>query len=557
MGFSHPKERWGFLALSVFAASFLLLGLGASPLVDWDENIYAEASRQMVERQEYLNIYVNDHPFAEKPPFFLWEQALSYHLFGIHEFAARFPSAVAGFFSVWVCFFLGRKIQSWELGVLWGLVYLTAFLPSLFARSAVIDATFNFFIMLSAYSLYAYDVRYGQWLSAPSPAAKNPAAHWRFLTLASVGMGLGVLTKGPLGGVIPLVSFGVYKWFYRTPKISWVHFIYCAVLSLTVGLSWYLINSWIYGLGATLNFLEFQKLLFTRPMEGHHAPFYYHFVVAIGGLFPWTPFLLLFRLKHFPASRSHLRPLLLMGLGWGVFVLILFSIVSTKLPHYSASIYIPLSLMVALCLERAIKNQAGIAFWIIGIYLLLGTLVAAWLTALPWLLENHFAAQNFSLNGLWPTPAYLTGIFLFLGIALASFLFFRKKIWRAVWTTAATLFLVSQGLWRSHVPLYLQYAQQPLLKLVEKAHQNQGKVVFYRYVSFAALFYGKQPIEMLHTYKFPGNPSILDQPAATDLFVITEQKNKNSLQTAHPLVEFLEDHGTFSLFLLPKGNPRP
>jgi len=95
----------------------------------------------MVERDNYLNIYINDYPFAEKPPFFFWEQAASYHLWGINEFAARFPSVLAGLVMVIFCFEVGRRIRDQYLGTIWSLVYLTSLLPGVFARSAVIDHT--------------------------------------------------------------------------------------------------------------------------------------------------------------------------------------------------------------------------------------------------------------------------------------------------------------------------------------------------------------------------------------------------------------------------------
>ena len=69
----------------------LFPGLDAAELIDWDENIYAEASRQMVLRDDYLNIVINGHPFAEKPPFFFWLQSFSYHLFGIDQGMSQEP----------------------------------------------------------------------------------------------------------------------------------------------------------------------------------------------------------------------------------------------------------------------------------------------------------------------------------------------------------------------------------------------------------------------------------------------------------------------------------
>ncbi len=557
MLFSSRNELWWFISLTTFAVVFLVWGLGVAPLIDWDENIYAEASRQMVERGDYLNIYMNNHPFAEKPPFFFWLQSLSYHFFGINEFGARFPSAIAGIFSVWVCFFFGRKVKSFQFGMFWGLIYLTSFLPSLFARSAVIDHTFNFFIMLSTYALYAFDVRYQQFLFLEKNRQKTVRfRHWVLLTIASVSMGLGVLTKGPLAGVIPLIGYGVYKGVYRHPKISLVHFFFCGGLSLSVALSWYVANWWVHGFRFIEEFIGFQQALFSKPLEGNQRPFFFHFVVAFIGVFPWTPFLFLFKFKHIPKAYPHLRPLLIISAVWLGFVLVLFSVVTTKLPHYSASIYIPLSFIIALCLERLIQTQRRIPRWIIALYFLMGTGFSGLLLSFYLLIDNHFKDQGIFFEIQWPQAFYLAGIGFFLGIVMGSIFFWKKKIRIAVWITAFTMFIGTQGIWRIHVPVYLQYVQQPLLDLVQEAHEQKGNVVFYRTVSFAALFYGKRSIEMLHTYKFPGHPEILNKKQETELFVITERKNKKSLKKAHPLVEFTKDHGTFSLFILPQSNEK-
>ncbi|MBF0289144.1 MAG: glycosyltransferase family 39 protein [SAR324 cluster bacterium] len=554
---NQNKDVW-FIILTLFTLLFLLLGLGASPLIDWDENIYAEASRQMVERGDYLNVYINNYPFAEKPPFFFWAESASYHLFGINEFAARFPSAMAGLFTVWLCYFFGRWLESSRFGIMWGLIYLTSFLPGLFARSAVIDHTFNFFIMSAAFSLYAYDVGYGEFLSKRK-AGKSCSSfrYWRMLTIASASMGMAVLTKGPLGGVIPLVGFVVYKWFYRTPKISFFHFCYCAALSLSIALSWYLVNWWIHGSQFILGFIQFQQSLFSKPLEGHHGPFYYHFAVAIVGLFPWTPFLLLFKLKLIPKEHPHIRPLLIFSAGWLAFVLVLFSLVTTKLPHYSASIYIPLSFIVAFCLEQFYQKQMPLPRWVIGIYLFLGGIFAVFLMLFPKLFEDFIEKQKIDFELYWSNSIYISGIGLLLGILAGSIFLLKRKIWVATWVIALTMLVCTQGFWRFHVPIYLQYIQQPLLEMVEEVHEKDSELVFYRYVSFAALFYGKRPIEMLHTYKFPGNPEILNTTPEQDIYVITENKYKKRLKREHPFVEFIKDQGLFSLFVLPKKSPSP
>ena len=548
------RYRW-LIALLVFSAFFLFLGLGNARLIDWDENIYAEASRQMIERGDYLNVVVNDHSFAEKPPFFFWEQVVSYRLFGVNEFAARFPSALAGLVMIWLCFYIGQRIESVQTGLLWGFIYLTALLPSSLARASVIDHTFNLFITSSIFFLYFFDVEYRFYLQNNGGNDRSfPIPKYLvFLTAASICMGLGVLTKGPLGGVIPLVGFGTYKLFYWRPGIKPVHFVYCAVLSLTIGFSWYTINALSHGEGFIRGFWKFQIALFTKTLEGHSGPFIYHFVIVLFGLLPWTVFLFLYRPKSAHALNPHFRPLFYLGVGWSVFVLVLMSIVSTKLPHYSASVYIPLTFIIAIAIQDYFKGDRAFPLWVPVGFSLSTAGMGILVILIPGLATRFLQNQGISLVLDWsPLITYAGAILICFGV-LGGMLLKLGRIKLAIVTIALIMLIFTQSLWRFLVPPFLGYNQQPLIEMVQEAHQKGGKIVFYRLVSFAALFYGKQPIEMLHTYKFPGDPEILNKSHKENIFIMADKSNKERLLREHPLVRHIEDRGTFSLFILEKN----
>lgn len=547
------QYRW-LIALLVFGVVFLFFGLGDARLIDWDENIYAEASRQMIERGDYLNVVINNHPFAEKPPLFFWEQVVSYHLFGVNEFAARFPSALAGIAMILLCFFIGQRIGSVETGLLWGLIYLTALMPSSLARASVIDHTFNFFIACSTFFLYFFDVEYRAFrdkLENKTTRSLIPK-HLLFLTAASLCMGLGVITKGPLGGVIPLVAFATYKIVYRRPGIHPGHFIYCAVLSLSIGFSWYFLNALAHGEGFIRGFWDFQMALFTKTLEGHSGPFFYHFVIVLLGLLPWTVFLFLYRPRAVHSANPHYRPLFFLGVGWTVFVLVLMSLVSTKLPHYSASVYIPLTLIVAIAVQNYLNNKKPWPLWVPIVFALTALGMGILVLMIPGLATQFLQDQGVSLVLDWSPYITTAGAALIcLGI-IGGILLNLRKMKVAMVIIALFMLIFTQSLWRLLMPPFLDYIQQPLIEMVEEAHQKGGKVVFYRLVSFAALFYGQQPIEMLHTYKFPGNPAILNQPQKQDIFIMADKSNKDRLLQEHPLVRHLEDRGPFSLFILEK-----
>lgn len=549
---SSFQENRNFIFILLFGALFLILGLEVSPLIDWDENIYAEASRQMVERSNYLNVYVNDYPFAEKPPFFFWEQSLSYHLFGINEFGARFPSAFAGILMIVFCYFAGRKIASKELGEIWALVYLTCLIPAIFAKSAVIDHTFNLFIGFSSLLLYAYDVQHQKSLENKLEHFSFWEKPWTVLTIASCCLGLGVLTKGPLGGVVPLVGFTGYKIWFCRKGVPWLHFLFCGVVSLSIAVAWYLLNWAVYGSEFILGFIQFQFMLLSKTAEGHTGPFFYHFLAVFLGLFPWSFFLFSFRKFSILQENSHYRPLLILGSFWTFFVLILMSIVSTKLPHYSSPVYFPLSLFIAVSLHHYLKTKTPIPRWILLGYLILGGVFGLTFLFFPQLAEYAMAQRGDVLNFDWPTASFMTGTGLLVGVGTGFFFFWKNKIMKAVWMTALGAFLFSQGLWRYQVPAFLEYDQTPMVNLVLETQKKEGRLLLYRRVSFAALYYGKQPIEMLHTYKFPGDPTALDTPQDEDLYVITEKVNIKQLIKEHPLVQHVKDAGQVSLFILPK-----
>ncbi len=549
------QPRFQLVLLLIFAGLFLLPGLGGVQLVDWDENIYGEASRQMMVRGDYLNVYVNNHLFAEKPPFFLWEQVLSYKIFGVNEFAARFPSAVAGLMMVILFFHIGSRIDSPKMGLIWGLVYLTSFLPSVYGRVAVIDHTFNLFIAAAAYFLYLFDDSFRNHQAANSPRrgkAPPKRQYLFYLTAASISMGIATLTKGPLGGVIPLVAFTGYKVFNRKPGIRITHFLYCAVLSLSIALSWYLVNWISTGESFLEGFIEFQLLLFSKPMEGHEGPFFYHFAVAFFGLLPWTALLFAYRPKQITRNNQHIQPLYFFGIAWIVFVLVLFSLVSTKLPHYSASIYIPLSMIVTFNIQNAISSKTGLPKWSVWLTFALGMGLVLVFISMPFLLNEYAKTQLVTMPEISLPQVYILGCLIAISFLAATFYFFRNQLTTGLLLIALAMMIFTQGVWHIQLPAFTAIHQKPLIEVLHQAQRKSNKVIFYRMVSFAAFFYGRQPIEILHNYKFPGNPDVLNKRQENDIYVICDYENADRLQKDHPLVEKINQVGRFCLFRIEK-----
>src|SRR4030043_901968 len=117
------------LAIAVASLALFVPFIGGVHLFDWDEINFAESAREMILTDDYLTVRINFLPFWEKPPLFIWFQVLSMKLFGINEFAARFPNAICGIFTLLFLYRTGTKIHDKSFGVFWILVYAGSILP--------------------------------------------------------------------------------------------------------------------------------------------------------------------------------------------------------------------------------------------------------------------------------------------------------------------------------------------------------------------------------------------------------------------------------------------
>ena len=320
----------GFL---VYGLIFIFPTLGDFNLFDWDEINFAESSREMLVSGDFFHVQINFEPFHEKPPLFFWLQLLSMKVFGINAFAARFPNALLGVFTPIILFMMGTKIKNSSFGILWSLVYLLGLLPSLYFRTGIIDPYFNLFIFTSIYFGY---------LHFSNEEVKNKI----HLVLSGFFAGLALITKGPVAVLIISIVF-IFFLFIRKLKIDIMSILVFFITILGCSLIWYGYEIWQSGPWFIIEFIKYQIELFSMPVAGHQQPFYYHVLVLLFGCFPFSFFALkiIFSSKTSPPFQALMRILF-----W--VVLILFTIVSTKIVHYSSLAYFPLSYLATIEMQK-------------------------------------------------------------------------------------------------------------------------------------------------------------------------------------------------------------
>src|SRR5215467_8654004 len=181
----------GVLAVLCYALFFY--GLGSIGLIGPDEPRYASIAREMLRTGDYITPRLYGLPWFEKPPLMYWLAAAGYKIFGNSESAARFPSAAAATVCVFFIYYCGRRLWNRGTGLLAALTAATSIGSSAFARAASMD------MLLSACLTMAL-VFFLFGLNDPAPRRRL------WFSLFYAALGLGVVTKGPVALLLPMLS---------------------------------------------------------------------------------------------------------------------------------------------------------------------------------------------------------------------------------------------------------------------------------------------------------------------------------------------------------------
>ena len=491
---SHGRLQ---LLIIAIAALLFIPGLGAVHLFDWDEINFAEIAREMVVSGDWLRPQMHFEAFHEKPPLFIWMQALSMKAFGVGEFAARFPNAICGIITLWLLYRIGEQLRGRIFGIAWALAYIGSILPHLYFRSGIIDPWFNLFIFLGLHAIIT--------LAAQDPERDPRAINARsdrYAWIAGLFLGLAVLTKGPVGVLVPALVMLVYwawKRFRFLLSLRRISLIALAAL-LTVS-AWALIDLVRNGPDFMIAFFLRQVAMLTTEDAGHGGFFGYHFVVLLIGCFPASLFALQELLKPTRTTDAHEND----HRRWMVIlfwvVLILFSIVKTKIVHYSSLCYFPLTYLAALQLERIWKKNEGFG-WSRFALGSLGTSIAVIVIVAPFagmnidaikplFAQDPFALANLDADVHWTGIESLAGLMLF-GALIAGHLLHRKRQYRA-----SVLVVLGGGALFVTTTLFLfinnieGYSQRAAVEFFESKADERCWLLTKGYKSYVPEFYGR------------------------------------------------------------------
>lgn len=522
-----------FIVLFVFLACIPTIGLSA--LFDWDEVNFAECAREMIVSKDYFNVTINFQAFWEKPPLFIWMQALSMLVFGINEFAARFPNVIAAVFTLLALYRFGKEFFGEKFGIAWSAIYACSILPFMYFNSGIIDPWFNFFIFSGI--IHFYKGIQGQ-------TSRN-------FILSGLFIGLAILTKGPVAILLIGGAFAVYFLFNRFKDFpSFGKTLLFLLTTLLIGSLWFIL---LFATGhqeIIQEFITYQVRLFQTQDAGHGGPLYYHWIILLFGVFP-ASFFLIGYLRNKEIQRTSLD-IIMHGMLW--FTLILFSIVKTKIVHYSSFCYFPITYLAARFVihqwENGFETNKRIHYFILSFLVLLAFVfgILGYLVGHTQLIldnihvKDPFAVQAMKETYSWSLAQLVPFVLLTTTIVL-SFSYLRKDIYIKYYLSLGIGIIISLVSLNAFVVPKIEDISQGAAIDFYKHHQHEDAYfTTLGFKSYAHLFYGNSK---------PGNEATIhEQKIATGFlskpaYFVVKIQQRDEFMSIYPELKQIGAKGGF------------
>ena len=338
-----------FAPLAVLCGFAFFYHLGAAALFEPDEGRNADKARDILLLSDWITPYTNFVPALDKPIFYYWLVAIAYKIFGVSEFSARLPSALAGLACVVLVYYFAKRYLGPQTALWSSLVLVGSVEYLLLARIVIFDMPLALTMTLSLCAFYA--------AQRTGDAATRSISY----ALMYIGAAAGMLIKGPIGLILP----GMIVIAYIVAAKKWsllreMHLFAGTLLVLGVAAPWYI---WceIKNPGYLRYFLwEENFVRYFTPHFNRPGPWYYFVVVLLVGFLPWTlllPFV-------FSRARKKLRDdAIVFLLLWAGLPFLFFSLSSSKLPHYILPVFPPLALLTGGTIAERLESASNRRVW--------------------------------------------------------------------------------------------------------------------------------------------------------------------------------------------------
>jgi 4-amino-4-deoxy-L-arabinose transferase-like glycosyltransferase len=351
----------------VLIAALIFVGCAISPpsLMDDVDAAHGQLALNMIASHDWVVPHLNGVPYIEKAPLPYWLIAVSYLIFGVHDWAARIPFAIGAILLCWTTARYGRWAFDPRAGFYSGLVLATCVGLFLFTRILIPDVLLTLCVCVAFWAL--------QRALNEDEEERRPRA---WAALLAVSLGVGVMLKGlialvlPAGGALTYLAithqlFSRKTWRRLHPWSGLLIFLLIAApwhvlatLRMPPHFDWTMHSGpgeyhgffWFYFMNEHV--LRFLGLRY--PRDYNTVPRAAFWLLNIVWLFPWSfYFPAAVKLNYKPLDRSARTRL--MALCWGGFLLVFFTF-STTQEYYSMPMYPALALVLGSAMDESAER---------------------------------------------------------------------------------------------------------------------------------------------------------------------------------------------------------
>lgn len=345
--------KWHCLGIFLISVFIYLFFNHRVPITDPVEANYALTAKEMVLSADWLSPRIYGVAWFDKPVFFYWLTAISFQLFGFSEWAARLMPAVFAAAGLVLIYWFAVKITSRTAAVLAMLIMGTSFEYIVLAKLIITDMVFFIFNSAALSFFYLGYVK------------MNGTKRWYLA--AYVSMALAVLTKGPVGvllpGLVMLLFIAVQRNWAELKEMSLPAGLF---LFAIVALPWYAAMYVVHGADFINNFFGVHNYL--RATVSEHPKdnvSYYYIAVFALSMLPWSAIAIKALLRAGRALWAQVSPLPLFLILWTAVYLGFYSLMATKYLTYTFPILFPVAVLTAIHLETMLTHEkaASILYW--------------------------------------------------------------------------------------------------------------------------------------------------------------------------------------------------
>jgi len=282
------NKKYHLLILVALAMVLFFWNIHVIPLTDGDSAFYAKIAKNIVETGDWLTMHYGDaSTIIDKPPLMMWLTAASFKVFGVNDFAASFWHSLCALLIVVFTYQLAKELFDRRTAFLSSLVLVSSAQFFYQARSPLQDIPLTLFILLAIYVFILFE----------------KTKKLGYFYLSPIFVSLAVLTKGPVGLVLPAIILIIYVVINRT-KLPGIHHLFLAfILFLAITLPWFIIEYRLLGqrfldVFISHNFGRYLKPVDTigseatkyapiKPQYDFYSYFFQMFLLAI----PWSGFI--------------------------------------------------------------------------------------------------------------------------------------------------------------------------------------------------------------------------------------------------------------------------